>query len=189
MSVSAGAGDDPLFKLPLTPVWEIDVRDRLAALAIGMSFPLGRILVRVLSLQIGLGGELLVLGLLYLAGVAILCRPLRDYRAVGTMTLIAALGFSVVGGFNAFVSARHLVTEDTWVLLTSGALAFVVAWCLPWGMLSVVVLIRRRRWPIFPPGQCVRCGYDLRGLPDNVCPECGTAFGENDAGLTGTKRE
>ncbi len=24
---------------------------------------------------------------------------------------------------------------------------------------------------------CVKCGYNLRGLPKNICPECGTAFG------------
>lgn len=26
------------------------------------------------------------------------------------------------------------------------------------------------------PTWCMKCGYFLRGLPDNICPECGTAF-------------
>jgi len=26
------------------------------------------------------------------------------------------------------------------------------------------------------PGKCARCRYDLRGLTDNRCPECGTPF-------------
>ena len=25
-------------------------------------------------------------------------------------------------------------------------------------------------------GKCQQCGYDLRGLPSNRCPECGMAF-------------
>ena len=32
---------------------------------------------------------------------------------------------------------------------------------------------RRRR---IPRGHCVRCGYNLTGLPDARCPECGTQF-------------
>lgn len=27
-----------------------------------------------------------------------------------------------------------------------------------------------------PPGVCTRCGYNLRGLPERRCPECGTPF-------------
>ncbi len=26
------------------------------------------------------------------------------------------------------------------------------------------------------PGVCTKCGYDLRGLPEPRCPECGTPF-------------
>lgn len=32
------------------------------------------------------------------------------------------------------------------------------------------------RGPIVPPGVCSCCGYDLRGLPQPRCPECGTPF-------------
>jgi hypothetical protein len=27
-----------------------------------------------------------------------------------------------------------------------------------------------------PRGQCWKCGYDLRGIPSRVCPECGWPF-------------
>lgn len=27
--------------------------------------------------------------------------------------------------------------------------------------------------------KCARCGYDLRGLPEARCPECGTPFAQN----------
>jgi hypothetical protein len=28
--------------------------------------------------------------------------------------------------------------------------------------------------------RCLGCGYDLRGLPENRCPECGRPFAPND---------
>lgn len=43
-------------------------------------------------------------------------------------------------------------------------------------LVSCVVTSLRapQTWPPpIPPGSCVRCGYDLRGLEADVCPECG----------------
>jgi hypothetical protein len=31
------------------------------------------------------------------------------------------------------------------------------------------------------PMRCLACGYDLRGLPENRCPECGRAFDPGDS--------
>ena len=174
--LNAGAGGGCLSRTPLTRVWDLHASHRLAALAIGMSFPIGRIVVRVLALQIPVPLEVGVLSLLYLGGLAILCVPLRDYRIVGTTTLIAALGFSVVGAFNIFFSAPHYVTEYTGTVLMYVAGAFVIEWGVPWGILSLVVLARTSLWPVFPPGHCTRCGYNLHGLPGAICPECGSLF-------------
>ena len=33
-----------------------------------------------------------------------------------------------------------------------------------------------RRWHRERNGRCIECGYDLRGLRSNRCPECGTAY-------------
>ena len=42
-------------------------------------------------------------------------------------------------------------------------------------------LIWRRR-PRFPAGHCMKCGYSLDGLTNDVCPECGEWFdGEANA--------
>ena len=32
--------------------------------------------------------------------------------------------------------------------------------------------------PKFPRGHCRRCGYNLKGLTEARCPECGTEFEE-----------
>lgn len=45
------------------------------------------------------------------------------------------------------------------------------------GMLGVILYLRRKRRHRRPLRRtCRKCGYDLRGLPSNRCPECGTAI-------------
>lgn len=51
------------------------------------------------------------------------------------------------------------------VIVASALLAVTV---LPW--IGLARLLRKR-----PDWQCQSCGYDLRGLPAGVCPECGMA--------------
>jgi len=40
----------------------------------------------------------------------------------------------------------------------------------------VTHLLRRRFVRRWPAGYCATCGYDLRGLPERRCPECGKPF-------------
>jgi hypothetical protein len=39
--------------------------------------------------------------------------------------------------------------------------------------LLVVSLAVRRQFPVFPPGCCLFCGYDLSRVASGICPECG----------------
>lgn len=50
-------------------------------------------------------------------------------------------------------------------------------WTCLFGFVPAVAMIRRpsrRRELRRKLGLCVKCGYDLRGLPEPRCPECGT---------------
>lgn len=58
-----------------------------------------------------------------------------------------------------------------WLVIT----ALILLGALP--VTSQVV----HRWR-FPPGHCQKCGYDLRGLPEPRCPECGRAFDPAEVG-------
>jgi hypothetical protein len=45
---------------------------------------------------------------------------------------------------------------------------------------SVAVWAHNRYWPVYEPGHCANCGYNLRGLPLPRCPECGQEFDPDD---------
>jgi len=48
----------------------------------------------------------------------------------------------------------------------------VPLWMLAAPLVLGVAWVALRRWRT-PPGHCRGCGYDLRGTPGSVCPECG----------------
>jgi hypothetical protein len=50
-----------------------------------------------------------------------------------------------------------------------------VLWAFGPGV-AILFLIRRRQRRA-GSGRCLQCGYDLRGLPSDRCPECGLLFG------------
>lgn len=52
--------------------------------------------------------------------------------------------------------------------------ATMAMWTFGPGVVLLFLAVRFRR--AGPKGICANCGYDLRGLPENRCPECGLAF-------------
>lgn len=93
----------------------------------------------------------------------------------------------VVCGACAFAPGVFIVRAMPQTLVgDAAAIATVTAACGGLYALAIRVLARRefddlwsrvrsvlRRGPRFAAGHCQGCGYDLRGLPAQVCPECG----------------
>lgn len=70
-----------------------------------------------------------------------------------------------IGPVTTQVSRSHNFYIDNWLI------AVLTASLPTWRFVAFTK--RRRRQRRFAMGQCVACGYDLRGTPQR-CPECGT---------------
>lgn len=86
--------------------------------------------------------------------------PLESMRAAGPTPDYSGKGFSI-----------DLFYMFQWVGLATA----ILWWCD----------LRRR----FPLGHCQQCGYNLYGLPEPRCPECGTAFEKQDIPRESTREE
>jgi hypothetical protein len=118
------------------------------------------------------GISVAVFYVVFLAGLAAICWPLRRYPAVAGVTLVAH-------GCLTVVNFPDLVTWFQGSLLRKlliTLLSFAAIWLISCTVLSAVVFLRNRYRPIYPAGLCTVCGYDLRGLSEPRCPECGSAF-------------
>jgi len=110
--------------------------------------------------------------------IGVFCVPLRTYR-----TVLAASAFAILGGIGAGIPRIVPWMVRTWsqplgkpylaVLLVS---PFLLTWAAECLLLSLIVFLRNRYRPVFPPGHCRKCGYNLFGLPEPRCPECGKPF-------------
>ena len=106
--------------------------------------------------------------------------PPRRLAVIGSVLSIAGNGAL----FSPLVIDWH---SDYWGLLYLTDLA-----CLGVSFQGVLVnmwavaLSLYRGRPV-PPGHCTRCGYNLFGLQDPRCPECGTAFSRVDRSTYATR--
>jgi len=118
----------------------------------------------------------------YLAALGFISWPLSSYRLVGCVCLMAAIGYTIVGGINTVSACRGGVFERAWLPYITIPLTLVLVWGSSWSALSAAVFTRNRWWPVFPPGHCNKCGYNLFGLASRRCPECGTPFEHSACG-------
>ena len=111
----------------------------------------------------------------YTAGLGVLCWPLRAYRSIALISAVAFLGLCAYALPSLVTFLRGNVFDTSFVVF--GILIQpIVCWLVPYTALCGVVFLRNRYRPIYLPGHCGRCGYDVQGLPEPRCPECGQAF-------------
>ena len=66
--------------------------------------------------------------------------------------------------WNFWLAGTRVVEVPLYAVFTAVAIPTLLVW---------------RFVPKFPRGHCRRCGYNLKGLTEPRCPECGTGFAEN----------
>jgi hypothetical protein len=119
--------------------------------------------------------QLLFLGL-YILGLGLICLPRRGY-------LVPVLAPLLAGSVGVAAITAHLLAY--WApgppsilnaVAIGAAAQFAITAIAPAALFATVVYLRNRWWPEPRPGHCRVCDYDLRGLPEPRCPECGTPF-------------
>jgi len=94
--------------------------------------------------------------------------PFRlTYNAIGGVPLDNKIDRHA-GGATFYYSG--LAYSPIW----SGLIGNTAFFALAWLSLFYVCGTRRKWWP--GPGRCSGCGYDLQGLKQSVCPECGKSL-------------
>jgi len=120
---------------------------------------------------------------LYLAGLVLICWPLREHRIAVSVPLAAwasQLACFLVVRFVFLQTAPQAYRPTATGFLTSIAYHLLMYFGVPLMLLSTGVHVRNRYWPVHQPGRCKVCDYDLRGLPEPRCPECGSPFDPAD---------
>jgi hypothetical protein len=113
--------------------------------------------------------------LLILLTLAALCWPLLSYKIACIIALLATLSRGIVDTMARLIM-ENLYPEDIISFFPYFCGTFVLVFLVTWGLLCGLIFVRRRYWPVYQEGLCAKCGYDLRGLVEPRCPECGTPF-------------
>lgn len=168
----------PRTPMAITVAWGAMLQYRIPlAVMVGLSFPavcLSFVLLGVPIVDIAVIAVAVMLGFYFLA-LAVICWPWTSYALAHRLSLAAAIG--VVCG----VLVNHIIQPlgDGFagrplariIFLSVGFVFYYVAGL---ALLSGFVFVRMRYWPVYPPGHCKQCGYNLTGNVSGNCSECGT---------------
>ena len=133
--------------------------------------------ISVAPLPNGQNASTLLPGAIWLAFILILssstASPFDNFRTIPAVSGGGAIGYAIVSTVCLILALVRGDIHRVEALVIVVALAGFGFFGVSALMLSVVVLLRRRFWPVFPGGHCRYCGYCLYGLPTPRCPECG----------------
>lgn len=82
--------------------------------------------------------------------------------------------FGSIAGYSTAMAYVALPITPMWGLLVNTAIfaaGWFVLYALAWPLLALPSYIRRRVRHVY--GHCKGCGYDMRGVENGGCPECG----------------
>jgi hypothetical protein len=104
-----------------------------------------------------------------------------DVRTPGRLKRLcfrAALLFGVLMwlAFSALRAWCEPIDRYFWVVVV----AMLPLWLAVGALFGLAMYAVLRSMPRFKAGYCRNCGYNLRGLPSDVCPECGFRFDPTD---------
>lgn len=147
------------------------------AVLVGLSLPVARLASDLFAVPITDTIELVVLAGLYLCALAALCWPWTSYALALRLSLAAAIALVCVGSVNVLVRDLGDTRLVPWIVPVGILFVFAIFCAGAFAVLSSFVFVRMRYWPVYPPGHCERCGYNLFALQSARCPECGTPLG------------
>jgi hypothetical protein len=153
-------------------------RTLLAAL-VGLLLPATRMAFDLFAVPVDNMIDLPVRTGIYIVALSALCWPLTSYALAFRLTLVSAIALVCVGTANIFLRETGDTSLVPWIIPVGVVSVFAAFWGIGFAILSGLVFVRMRYWPVYPPGHCRACGYNLFGLQDPRCPECGTAFTRN----------
>jgi hypothetical protein len=119
-----------------------------------------------------------------LAGLVLAALSLRSYGRAFELAFSAWFGLVLANyGVGVAVAGRQVLGAFA---VPGHVLNLLVSLCVTVGVLAAVlctsVYVRNRYWPAREPGHCRVCEYNLRGLTEARCPECGTPFDPAEVG-------
>lgn len=112
----------------------------------------------------------------YALGLCLICLPLRRYRVALLATAGAYLGMVVTATLLLLFDIEKASVSTGRAIGLTWLLVGPATWTIPAGIACVATWYHNAYWPVYPPGHCKGCGYCLRSLPEQRCPECGRPF-------------
>ncbi len=121
--------------------------------------------------------EIALSAVTYLIVLAVLCETFKSYRRCLSASVASTIGCVAMGLTNAARTGQlNFGVPRTPLIILTLIVSLGIA-VVTFGTLCIIRRIQQVFYPVYPHGHCQKCGYNLRGLVKNRCPECAEEFG------------